>query len=66
METEKQNEVTFKVAVKTRAVSVYLGRRRFPITLYHGEWLAILNSAADLRSFLEEAKAKGELALRNE
>jgi len=64
MDPENQNEVSFKVAVKTRGVSAYLGRRRFPVTLYYEQWVSLLDAAGDLRQFLEEAKARGELALR--
>lgn len=64
MDNQKQADVTFKVATKSRAVSVYGLGRRFPVTLYFEEWLRLLDAGADLRAFLGEAKARGELSLR--
>lgn len=33
-------------------VSVYIGDRRFPVTLYRDHWDAILSKANDLQSFM--------------
>ncbi len=51
----------FKVGEKG-GVSVY-GLGRFPVTLYYEQWVRLLNSADDLRAFLEENKNR--LKLRN-
>lgn len=51
----------FKVGEKG-GVSVY-GLGRFPVTLYYEQWVRLLNSADELRAFLEENKNK--LKLRN-
>jgi len=51
----------FKVGEKG-GVSVY-GLGRFPVTLYYEQWVRLLNSADELRAFLEENKSR--LKLRN-
>jgi hypothetical protein len=51
----------FKVGEKG-GVSVY-GLGRFPVTLYYEQWVRLLNTADELRSFLEENKNR--LKLRN-
>jgi len=51
----------FKVGEKG-GVSVY-GLGRFPVTLYYEQWVRLLNSADELRAFLEENKNR--LKLRN-
>ena len=51
----------FKVGEKG-GVSVY-GLGRFPVTLYYEQWVRLLNSAEELRAFLEENKNR--LKLRN-
>jgi len=51
--------VDFRVSEKG-AVSVY-GLGRFPVTLYYEQWIRLLDSADDLRSFLEENKSKLKL-----
>ncbi|HET6199910.1 MAG: hypothetical protein WBE21_11635 [Candidatus Acidiferrales bacterium] len=66
-ELEKQSAsktaggLQFKIGEKG-GVSVY-GLGRFPVTLYYEQWVRLLNSADELRSFLEENKNK--LKLRN-
>ena len=44
-------------------VSVY-GLGRFPVTLYYEQWIRLLDSADELRTFLEENK--GKLKLKDE
>jgi hypothetical protein len=64
-ELEKQNtgrrtgSLEFRVSEKG-GVSVY-GLGRFPVTLYYEQWTRLLDQAENLRSFLEENKAKLKL-----
>jgi hypothetical protein len=64
-ELEKQNKgrrtgaLEFRVGEKG-GVSVY-GLGRFPVTLYYEQWIRLLEQAENLRSFLEENKAKLKL-----
>jgi len=51
--------VTFKVATKG-GISAYGLGQRFPTTLYASSWLALLDNADELRTFITEHK--GELA----
>ena len=55
----KPGALEFKVSEKG-AVSVY-GLGRFPVTLYYEQWLRLLDSAKELRAFLEENKGKLKL-----
>jgi len=55
----KPGSLEFKVSEKG-AVSVY-GLGRFPVTLYYEQWLRLLDSAEQLRAFLEENKSKLKL-----
>jgi hypothetical protein len=52
----------FRVGEKG-GVSVY-GLGRFPVTLYYEQWIRLLDTAKDLREFLEENKANGKLKLK--
>jgi hypothetical protein len=52
----------FRVGEKG-GVSVY-GLGRFPVTLYYEQWIRLLDTAQDLRAFLEENKADGKLKLK--
>lgn len=52
----------FRVGEKG-GVSVY-GLGRFPVTLYYEQWIRLLDTAPDLRKFLEENKAEGKLKLK--
>jgi hypothetical protein len=52
----------FRVGEKG-GVSVY-GLGRFPVTLYYEQWIRLLDTASDLRKFLEENKAEGKLKLK--
>src|SRR5688572_26663423 len=48
--------VSFKVSEKG-AVSVY-GLGRFPVTLYQEQWLKLLATADEIKTFIEEKRAK--------
>ena len=56
---QKPGAVAFKVSEKG-GVSVY-GLGRFPVTLYFDQWLRLLDSAEELRAFLEENNDKLKL-----
>ena len=56
---QRTGSISFKVSDKG-AVSVY-GLGRFPVTLYYEQWVRLLDSAKDLRGFLEENKGKLKL-----
>jgi hypothetical protein len=65
-ELEKQAEtrkrtgaIEFRVSEKG-GVSVY-GLGRFPVTLYYEQWIRLLDSAEQLKGFLEENKPKLKL-----
>jgi hypothetical protein len=51
--------LSFKVSDKG-GVSVY-GLGRFPVTLYYGQWIRLLDKAQELREFLEANKGKLKL-----
>jgi hypothetical protein len=59
--SKRTGRMEFKVSEKG-GVSVY-GLGRFPVTLYYEQWVRLLESAAGLRSFLEENKSS--LKLKN-
>ncbi len=67
-ELEKQapgrrtGQLDFRVGEKG-GVSVY-GLGRFPVTLYYEQWIRLLDTAKELREFLEENKAEGKLKLK--
>ncbi len=66
-ELEKQSgrrsgQLEFRVGEKG-GVSVY-GLGRFPVTLYYEQWIRLLDSSKELRSFLEESKSSGKLKLK--
>ncbi len=52
----------FRVCEKG-GVSVY-GLGRFPVTLYYEQWIRLLETAPQLRTFLEENKAAGKLKMK--
>ena len=52
----KKTTLTLKVSEKG-AVSLY-GTGRFPISLYAGTWLKVLDMADDIRAFIEANKAQ--------
>ena len=47
----RQSKLTLKVS-KAGAVSVY-GMGKWPVTLYSQQWTRLLDSAEDIRSFIE-------------
>jgi hypothetical protein len=53
------SDLSFKVGEKG-GVSVY-GLGRFPVTLYYEQWIRLLDSADELRAFLDNNKAKLKL-----
>jgi hypothetical protein len=55
----KKGALEFRVGEKG-GVSVY-GLGRFPVTLYYEQWIRLLDSADDLREFLEENKSRLKL-----
>jgi hypothetical protein len=57
--TRRTGALEFRVSEKG-GVSVY-GLGRFPVTLYYEQWSRLLDQAEQLRSFLEENKAKLKL-----
>jgi len=61
-EAKKSGKLEFKVGEKG-GVSVY-GLGRFPVTLYYEQWIRLLDTAGDLRVFLEGNKSR--LKLKNE
>jgi hypothetical protein len=67
-ELEKQGtgrrpgNLEFRVGEKG-GVSVY-GLGRFPVTLYYEQWIRLLDTVPQLRTFLEENKASGKLKLK--
>lgn len=56
---KKATGLEFRVSEKG-AASVY-GLGRFPVTLYYEQWTRLLDSANELRAFLEENKSKLKL-----
>jgi hypothetical protein len=60
VETKKRSgDLIFKVGEKG-GVSVY-GLGRFPVTLYYEQWNRLLGAAEDIKTFLEDNKAKLKL-----
>lgn len=57
--TRRTGALEFRVSEKG-GVSVY-GLGRFPVTLYYEQWSRLLDQAEQLRSFLEDNKAKLKL-----
>ena len=51
LKAAKATMLTMKVSQKG-AVSVY-GMGRFPVTLYKSQWEKLLDSAADIKTFIE-------------
>ena len=60
---KRSGDLIFKVGEKG-GVSVY-GLGRFPVTLYYEQWVRLLDTAKELREFLEENKAEGKLKLKD-
>lgn len=55
----KRGALEFRVGEKG-GVSVY-GLGRFPVTLYYEQWIRLLDTADNLRAFLEENKHRLKL-----
>jgi hypothetical protein len=60
----RTGQLDFRVGEKG-GVSVY-GLGRFPVTLYYEQWIRLLDTATELRAFLEENKANGKLKLKEQ
>ena len=60
--SRRTGALDFRVGEKG-GVSVY-GLGRFPVTLYYEQWVRLLDTAKELREFLEENKASGKLKLK--
>jgi len=58
----RTGSLEFRVGEKG-GVSVY-GLGRFPVTLYYEQWVRLLDTAPQLREFLESNKAEGKLKLK--
>ena len=58
----RSGSLEFRVGEKG-GVSVY-GLGRFPVTLYYEQWVRLLDTAPELRKFLEENRASGKLKLK--
>src|SRR5437879_9845752 len=61
-EGRRSGALEFRVGEKG-GVSVY-GLGRFPFTLYYEQWIRLLDTAPELRQFLESAKSDGKLKLK--
>ena len=61
-EGRRSGALEFRVGEKG-GVSVY-GLGRFPVTLYYEQWIRLLDTAPELRQFLESAKSDGKLKLK--
>jgi hypothetical protein len=57
--SKRSGTLQFKVGEKG-GVSVY-GLGRFPVTLYYEQWIRLLDTAGELREFLEENKSSLKL-----
>jgi len=55
-EAQDKKGISFKVSEKG-GVSVY-GLGRFPVTLYQEQWLRLFSEVENLKTFIEENKAK--------
>jgi hypothetical protein len=51
LKTRDKNKISLKVSEKG-ALSLY-GIGRFPVTLYKEQWLRVLESAAEIKAFIE-------------
>ena len=57
--SKRTGKLEFKVGEKG-GVSVY-GLGRFPVTLYYEQWLKLLETAEDLKAFMESNKSRLKL-----
>jgi hypothetical protein len=61
-DSKRSGSLEFRVGEKG-GVSVY-GLGRFPVTLYYEQWIRLLDTAENLRTFLEENKHRLKLKTR--
>ena len=57
--SKRTGKLEFRVGEKG-GVSVY-GLGRFPVTLYYEQWLKLLDTAEDLKAFMESNKSRLKL-----
>jgi len=57
--SKRTGKLEFKVGEKG-GVSVY-GLGRFPVTLYYEQWMKLLETAEDLKAFMESNKSRLKL-----
>jgi len=62
MEQTLSNGVRIKVAEKTGAISLYLGR--FPVSPYASQWIKLLEVADEIEAFVSEAVENGSASVR--
>ena len=60
----KARAVSWKVSEKG-AVSVY-GLGRFPVTLYHSQWVKLAKAMGDIMAFVELSHENGELSSKDD
>jgi hypothetical protein len=56
LKTKEKGGISLKVSEKG-ALSLY-GMGRFPVTLYKEQWLRVLDSAAEIKAFIQENDSK--------
>lgn len=61
--SKRSGSLEFRVGEKG-GVSVY-GLGRFPVTLYYEQWVRLLDTADNLRAFLEENKHRLKLKTKD-
>jgi hypothetical protein len=61
--SRQKGSLEFRVGEKG-GVSVY-GLGRFPVTLYYEQWIRLLDTADNLRTFLEENKSRLKLKTKD-
>ena len=59
--TTKAGKLSFKVAEKSKAVSVY-GLGSFPVTLHESQWERLIEVIPALKEYIADASKKGLLA----
>jgi hypothetical protein len=53
----QQSTLKLKIAEKSGALSLY-GLGRFPLTIFAGQWLRVLDMADEIRAFIEANRDK--------
>ena len=61
--SKRTGKLEFKVGEKG-GVSVY-GLGRFPVTLYYEQWMKLLETAEDLKAFMESNKPRLKLRVQS-